>query len=82
MIEPPAHLISSVGRRIEITLDGEPPREGWCAGCSPTPRSTPSLRAAPGHSVRQALADVRDAFDHIDVLPERIDRQQIVDAMG
>jgi hypothetical protein len=40
------------------------------------------LMALPEHSVRQALADVRDAFDHTDVLPDRIDRQHLVDAVG
>jgi hypothetical protein len=76
-------LITAVlERRIEITLDEEPPDGGWCAGLF-TEAAIDTLAArCLGHSVRQALADVRDAFDHSDVLPERIDRQQIVDAMG
>jgi hypothetical protein len=69
-------------RRIEITLDEDSPDDGWCTDLFTNEALDTLATRCLQHSVRQALADVRDAFDHNDVLPDRIDRQHLVDAMG
>lgn len=77
-------LISAIlERRMNLTLEQqEPPNDGWCKALFTDEAVDLLAVRCLQRSVRQALADVRDAFDHSDVLPDRIDRQHLVDAMG
>jgi len=69
-------------RRIEITLDGPAPPGGWCASVFAEDAIELLGRRCLDRSVRQCLTDVRDTFDHHDVLPERIERDHLVEAMS
>lgn len=69
-------------RRIDITLDPPVPEGGWVdAVFSPGAIDVLAERCLQ-RSVRQCLADVRDAFDHHATLPPRIERDDIIEAMS
>jgi hypothetical protein len=69
-------------RRMHITLEDEPPAGGWCELLFSADAVEILARRCLDRSLRQALADVRDTFDHHDVLPAQITRDHIVEAMA
>jgi hypothetical protein len=69
-------------RRIRITLDTPAPEGSWCDVLF-TPDAVELLaRRCLDRSIRQALTDVRDTFDHHDALPPRISREHIAEAIA
>ena len=76
-------LVRSVlERRIVITLDPPAPEGGWCQTVFADEAIELLGRRCLERSVRQCLTDVRDTFDHYDVLPPRIERDHLVEAMS
>lgn len=69
-------------RRIVITLDPPTPEDGWCRAVFADDAIELLARRCLERSIRQCLADVRDTFDHNDVLPPRIERDHLIDAMS
>jgi hypothetical protein len=69
-------------RRIEITLDPPAPDHGWVDAVFSAGAIDVLAKRCLERSVRQCLADVRDAFDHHIILPPRIERDHIIEAMS
>jgi len=71
-----------LGRRITITLDPPAPPEGWCDAVFSPDAIEVLARRCLDRNLRQILTDVRDTFDHHDRLPQRIEREHLIDAMS
>jgi hypothetical protein len=70
-----------IDRRAELTLEGI--REGgWAQVLFDEDAIALLAERAMEHSVRQALADIRNAFDHTLEIPDRITRNYLAAAMG
>jgi hypothetical protein len=69
-------------RRIDITLDDQSPEGGWCDALFTREAVELLARRCLDRSLRQALTDVRDAFDHHDTLPEKITREHVAEAIA
>lgn len=69
-------------RRIDITLEPPAPQGGWVDAVFGSGAIDVLAKRCLERSVRQCLADVRDAFDyHVD-LPPRMERDDIIEAMS
>ncbi len=69
-----------IDRRVEITLEQAPsPDGGWCNALF-TPEGVDLLASRCfTRSIRRAIGDIRDAFDHADEMPARIGREHLVE---
>lgn len=77
-----ALLRAVLERRIHITLEEPTPAGGWCDVLFSADALELLARRCLERSLRQALADVRDTFDHHDILPAQITREHVVEAMA
>ena len=74
-------IAAIIDRRAELTLD-EVREGGWTPVLFDEDAIALLAERAMEHSVRQALADIRDAFDHTLEVPDRITRDYLAAAMG
>lgn len=77
-----ALLRAVLERRMHITLEEPAPAGGWCDVVFSGDAVELLARRCLERSLRQALADVRDTFDHHDALPAQITREHVVEAMA
>jgi AAA ATPase domain len=76
-----ALIAAIINRRAEITLN-ETLEGGWTGALFDEDAIALLAKRILEHSVRQALADIRNAFDHAVDMPERITRDYLAVAMG
>lgn len=76
-----ALIAAILNRRVEITL-GQTQEGGWTQTLFDEDAVALLADRIVEHSVRQALADIRNAFDHALEMPERITRDYLAAAMG
>lgn len=71
-----------IDRRVEIVLDQVPsPRGGWCKALFTADALDLLASRCLSRSIRRAISDIRDAFDHLDVMPDQIGRQHLIDVI-
>ncbi|HEX4036244.1 MAG TPA: hypothetical protein VHX66_17530 [Solirubrobacteraceae bacterium] len=74
-------MTAIINRRVQITLDDDPPGGGWTTALF-TPAALELLaHRCRNRNIRQAIADIRDAFDHLTDMPDRIDREHLLDVI-
>jgi hypothetical protein len=69
-------------QRIRIVLDEPAPHGGWCDVVFSSDAIELLARRCLERTLRQALADVRDTFDHHEVLPAQITRDHLIEAIS
>ena len=75
-------LIAAIlNRRVQITLD-QSHADGWASELFDDPALKLLAARVFEHSIRQALGDIRNAFDHTPELPSRISDEYLLAAMG
>jgi energy-coupling factor transporter ATP-binding protein EcfA2 len=77
-----ALLRAILERRIQITLDVPAPDGGWCDLVFASEAVELLAHRCLERSLRQALTDVRDTFDHHETLPDQITRDHIAEAIA
>ncbi len=69
-------------KRMEITLDPPAPEGGWRPLAFTSQAVALLAQRCVERNLRQALTDLRDTFDHHDVLPAQIDAEHIAEAIA
>lgn len=72
-----------IERRVEIALPSTPaPASGWTSELfTETALDLLAARCLQGN-IRRVIADIRDAFEHVEIMPEKLDRSHLLDVIA
>jgi energy-coupling factor transporter ATP-binding protein EcfA2 len=75
-------MAAVIDRRVEIALPGENrSREAWSRILFTTEALDLLASRCLTKSIRLAIGDIRDAFDHLDEMPDQIDREHLLEVI-
>jgi hypothetical protein len=77
-----ALITAIINRRVAMVLDTEDQPDGGWASVLFTPSALELLaHRCKSKSVRRAISDIRDALDRAEVMPEKLDREHLLDVI-
>lgn len=76
-----ALMVAIINKRVEITLDDTPPAGGWAEALFTSDALELLAHRCRAKSIRQAIADIRDTFDHLAEMPDQISREHLLEAI-
>jgi hypothetical protein len=75
-------MAAVVDRRVEIALPNKtPPDSGWSCALFTAAALDLLANRCFTRTIRVAIADIRDAFDHLDDMPHQIDREHLLEVI-
>ncbi len=76
-------MTAIIDRRAQLVLDDlAVPDGGWAAVLFTPAALTLLAHRCRTRSVRRAITDIRDAFERVEVMPEQIDREHLLEVLG
>lgn len=75
-------MAAVIDRRVEIALPNETrPQSGWSETLFTTEALDLLASRCLAKTIRLAIGDIRDAFDHLDGMPDQIDREHLLEVI-